>query len=545
MSIEETNPNYFRVDLDVYSSNSGSPVFCAETHELLGIVSRGKAADFRWTEEGWMTLRYPKTDPAYKSSQCTRVSNFKILDHYPQKKWEHQFKYKIKIEPSEKDFFHITWDTLKENTFHSFENSVSDITQKEMTNKDLFPPNRRLKLLFMASCPLDVQPEPHYEIEEEGIFKVGKELPFDMDVEDTGSLVGIRKKLEQQHYDIVHLSGYTVVKNGQPFFVMENEKGYRKDISVEKLWQDGLQVNPPRLLFISGINIDGVPSETEKIARILVEKYHVSAVFIWEQIKSENETNEIAVMVYMELSRGKNLRDVVQRVENQLNKCYSSSEKLALPKLRLFGSVDALDAAIVVKNQKPLPQLWQINHAQLGNKGIKLLTKGFVGRRRQLQQSIRILKSDREKKGLLILGTGKLGKSCLAGKVSERLKEHTLISLHGKFNSISLKQALKDAFVISQDEHGKKVLTWEIEMKDIIGVLCRTCFEDRRYLILLDDFEQNLEGWSEGKPGDLLPEAAELLKALLDNLPDSEKMTQMIITSRYDFSIVEKDFDLV
>ncbi|HLP45417.1 MAG TPA: hypothetical protein VK469_05705 [Candidatus Kapabacteria bacterium] len=63
-------------DLDFYSSNSGSPVFCAETHELLGIVSRRKAADFRWTEEGWMTLRYPKADPDYKGSQCSRASEF-------------------------------------------------------------------------------------------------------------------------------------------------------------------------------------------------------------------------------------------------------------------------------------------------------------------------------------------------------------------------------------------------------------------------------------------------------------------------------------
>ena len=79
-AIEETNPNYFLAGLDVYSSNSGSPVFCAETHELLGIVSRGKAVDFRWTEEGWITLRYPKTDPNYKGSQCSRASMFeKVL----------------------------------------------------------------------------------------------------------------------------------------------------------------------------------------------------------------------------------------------------------------------------------------------------------------------------------------------------------------------------------------------------------------------------------------------------------------------------------
>ncbi|MCU0289669.1 MAG: NACHT domain-containing protein, partial [Acidobacteria bacterium] len=74
--IGEITNSHFLAGLDVYSGNSGSPVFCAETHELVGIVSRGKATDFRWTEEGWITLRYPKNDINYKGTLCTRVSNF-------------------------------------------------------------------------------------------------------------------------------------------------------------------------------------------------------------------------------------------------------------------------------------------------------------------------------------------------------------------------------------------------------------------------------------------------------------------------------------
>jgi len=75
-SVGEISGSYFLADLDVYSGNSGSPVFCAETHELIGIVSRGKAADFRWTEDGWITLRYPKTGPGYKGSQCSRILEY-------------------------------------------------------------------------------------------------------------------------------------------------------------------------------------------------------------------------------------------------------------------------------------------------------------------------------------------------------------------------------------------------------------------------------------------------------------------------------------
>ena len=75
-SIDDFTDSYFRADLDVYSGNSGSPVFCAETHELIGIVSRAKSADFRWTGNCWITMRYPKDGKEYKGAQCTRALEF-------------------------------------------------------------------------------------------------------------------------------------------------------------------------------------------------------------------------------------------------------------------------------------------------------------------------------------------------------------------------------------------------------------------------------------------------------------------------------------
>jgi tetratricopeptide (TPR) repeat protein len=64
-------------------------------------------------------------------------------------------------------------------------------------------------------------------------------------------------------------------------------------------------------------------------------------------------------------------------------------------------------------------------------------------------------------------------------------------------------------------------------------------------LILLDDFEQNIEGVEKGQPDKLIPEAADLLNVLLQYLPFSGKMTQIMITSRYSFSLEEQGRDLV
>jgi tetratricopeptide (TPR) repeat protein len=99
-----------------------------------------------------------------------------------------------------------------------------------------------------------------------------------------------------------------------------------------------------------------------------------------------------------------------------------------------------------------------------------------------------------------------------------------------------MEKALRYAFVKNQDDNGKRILSQAIKMKDKLVHLCSASFKERNYLFVLDDFEQNLEGYEKGEPGPLLPEAAELLRVLLHYLPLSEKKSQLLITSRYEFS---------
>lgn len=74
--VEEFTDSYFRSGLNVYSSSSGSPVFCADTHKLIGIASRSKAADFRWTGTCWLSLSYPGGNINIQGTRCTRTSEF-------------------------------------------------------------------------------------------------------------------------------------------------------------------------------------------------------------------------------------------------------------------------------------------------------------------------------------------------------------------------------------------------------------------------------------------------------------------------------------
>jgi tetratricopeptide (TPR) repeat protein len=418
------------------------------------------------------------------------------------------------------------------------------------TEKKIPPKNRPLKLLFMACSALDVKPVLDYELEEEAIFRVTGKLAIDMEVEDSGSLQGLHSRLEQEQYDVVHLSGHANIdEKGKPYFVMEDETGHEHRVYPEMLWGDALIENPPRLLFLSGCRTGEKPdspagTDAVSFSRLLIENYNVPAVLGWGRSVGDREAIHAEKMLFHELCRGRWILEAVQRARYELLKKFPHSADPGWPLLRLFSSGIALNP-IVEKGQRPMPKPNRLKHVLLGNSRVRVLAEGFVGRRRQIQASLRALEQDYYKVGVLLLGSGGLGKSCLAGKICERFIEHTLIIVHGKLDAISLAAALTDAFIMSRDETGLQILSQKTDMSKKLANLCATSFKEKNYLLLLDDFDQNLEDANKGYPGPLQLEAADLLKILLHYLPFSGKMTQMIITGRYDFSLTQQSRDLV
>ncbi len=417
------------------------------------------------------------------------------------------------------------------------------------TENKMIPQDRPLKLLFMACSALDIKPELDFEREEETIFNVTANLPIDMEVEDSGSLEGLRDQLLKNSYDIVHLSGHADIDNqGRPFFIMETETGAERKVFTEELWQQALIENPPHLLFLSGCRTGETPDsrdmhDSEKEATVsfaheLVEEYNIPAVIGWGRSVSDQQASHAEQMLYRELSRGKSIPEAVMRARHELLHKFDSSSHPAWSLLRLFGNGESM-AALIKTNQKAKPKPRSMTHIYLQESQVRVLEQGFIGRRRQIQQSLRALKQNQNKVGVLLLGTGGLGKSCLGGKLCERFNDHTPIVVYGKLNAITMEKALEKAFLVTKDESGEKILAEHLEMKKKLAKLCTTSFKEKNYLLLLDDFEQNLEGVTQGEPGELLLEAKDLLAVLLEYLPYSGKQTQLIVTSRYGFSLTD------
>lgn len=413
------------------------------------------------------------------------------------------------------------------------------------------PLNDWLRLLFMASDPIHKESLLHYEQEEEAILNITQYLPIEIEVEDSGSLKGLKRRLVPKQYDIIHLSAHALIENYKPYFKMEDDTGRLARVFPEQLWDEALIENPPRLLFLSGCRTGQMSKIKESgyvvsFAREMVERFKIPAVLGWGHSVSDELSIHGEEVLYYELSSGHSILAAVHRARFEMQKKYPGDDEPAWPQLRLFSNGTPL-GAIVTGKQEPKPKPRQIAHTYLANSKIKVLPEGFIGRRRQIQHSMEALDDNNfDRVGVLLLGTGGLGKSCLAGKICERFPLHTVIPHQGKLNKNSIVAALKKTFDTTDDDKGLEILSAQkTPMTDKLADLCATSFKNSHYILLLDGFEQNLKKTGNGGIGELNKAAAELLHSLLYYLPFCGKMTILAITSRFPFVLLNRGRDMV
>jgi len=187
----------------------------------------------------------------------------------------------IEKEETERDFipdlpFELLYDSqfLVPLKIHLIRH-VSDYGSKKPVKSE----NRPLKVLFMACSPEGVTPVLDYEKEEEIILEVTKDLPVEIDVEDTGSLQGLADCLENNEYDVIHLSGHANIEDGTPYFCMEDEEGFLEKVTPSQL-QDTLNesLKRPRLIFLSGCRTGETPGAAVSFAHYLVAEHSPTVV---------------------------------------------------------------------------------------------------------------------------------------------------------------------------------------------------------------------------------------------------------------------------
>ncbi|MDB9519483.1 GUN4 domain-containing protein [Roseofilum reptotaenium CS-1145] len=416
------------------------------------------------------------------------------------------------------------------------------------------PKPRFLNLLFMASSPRNFDRVLDFEAEEGQILTATKGMAKDLRlvVEESGCLDELQELIdaESDPFDIVHLTGHATITDETPYFLTEDEYGDRRDCDSRDI-ADVLPYNHSPLVFLSGCQTGYSNEQTVfSMAEALVQD-GVMAVLGWGNRVNDAEASAAAATLYGELSAGQTLVEALGRTYQLLLKQASltqgetRSDKLCGKQwhlLRLYTST--LPGALVTKRnsregrREPAPpSSVQPKFIDEQTQELPLIPrKEFVGRRRQLQNCLRVLKSpDNRKVGVMLAGMGGWGKSAIAARLCDRLSSYfpQAIIWGRKSQPIaepSLVRKLCDQLGSAEERQELREGTEELKYR-LRNVFLTT--RQQPFLLVLDDFEWSLE--LKGEQYRLQPSAARVLEALVWAIESAGTEHRIIITCRYQF----------
>nr|WP_269144859.1 tetratricopeptide repeat protein [Nostoc sp. WHI] len=477
----------------------------------------------------------------------------------------------LAIAASEK-LAHLPWEVLHDGVSFLVQQIpaivpvrwVSDSAVKKLTIEGE-PENRALQVLFMATSPLNVEPVLEFEAEEARILEATARQPLALTVEESGCLSELGYLVDgydREYFDVLHLTGHATLQDGQPRFITETATGEAFYATAGDIAQE-LQFRLPKLIFLSGCrtgqagNSGSVPSMAEELL-----KSGAKAVLGWGQKVLDPDATAAAAALYQELSAGKQITEALACTYQALIKNKARDWHL----LRLYAAGNlpgSLVTSLRTRGRKPAPPL-SVSTQFLDPAGkVKVPTReSFVGRRRQLQNCLRVLSQSTDEVGVLIYGMGGLGKSSLAARLCDRLPNFERVVWVGRIDEANLVSRLAEK--LDDNEQRKSLQNYDEELKYRLRRVFQQLHEQAKpFLLVLDDFEGNLEtspptplrsGEGSQVPpfpcregglgglGHLQSEAAEVLTALVWAIRENYTSHRIIITCRYDFEFTQLQY---
>ena len=446
---------------------------------------------------------------------------------------------------TDKGLAHLPWELLHDGECFLVQKRPSIIPVRWMTKGKPIeiansPQNRPLNLLFMATSPLEVEPVLDYEAEEGQILEATKRTPLNLRVEESGwleELGYVVGEYEPSYFDIFHLTGHATDEDEKPCFLTEDEYGNCVYSNAENI-VDAFDSSLPPFIFLSGCRTgyssNGVvPSMAEELLNM-----GAMVVLGWGGKVLDTDATNASGQLYGKLSQGKTIAQALSSTYQAL----IQQQARDWHKLRFYVATtlpQALVTPLRTRGRKQLPKPTNTLEFRDDEKRLRVAKREeFVGRRRQLQNCLRTLKTDYDKVGVLIHGMGGLGKSSIASRLWDRLPEYEKILWWRQIDESSLIKKLKNE-LNKHKPSTRELITdlenYQLELKPRLVRLLRQLHElrEKPFLFIFDDFEWNLEP-REGRYI-LKPEAAPILEALVEAIQETGTEHRIIITCRYDF----------
>ncbi|MDJ0697548.1 tetratricopeptide repeat protein [Mastigocoleus sp. MO_188.B34] len=401
---------------------------------------------------------------------------------------------------------------------------------------------RPLRVLFMATSPLNVKPVLDFEQEEATILKETEstDSPLELRVEESGSTSGLQKVWSRytDTFDIFHLSGHASISDEDaiPYFITETETGERRNTTAEELAKV-LQFRFPKLVFLSGcrtgesIKKGALPSMAESLI-----KKGATAVLGWGRPVTDIGATLAAAKLYGKLADGYSLPQALACTYEFLLE--SNIKDWNLLRLYVQGEcpgalVNPLGDEVWIPEEPVYEQFLDPVTQQ-----VRVATPDqFVGRRRTLQRCLKELGRSKNL-GVLIHGMGGVGKSSVTARLLERMTGYDRIVIYRGLDEAKLLKSLSEQCT---SETGHEILNGKLPLMQRLTKFLQAGLnrKEQRFTFVLDDFEANLE--LQGRDYVLKPEVVSVLTDLLKAIQKSRLPHRVIITSRYDFKLPQLD----
>ncbi|KJU84747.1 hypothetical protein MBAV_003059 [Candidatus Magnetobacterium bavaricum] len=388
-------------------------------------------------------------------------------------------------------------------------------------------------LLFMACSPTDLRVDklPGFEKEEEHIFGATGNHNIDIRVEDTGSVDGLRQaNIAGGGFEVIHITGHVGFdKKMGPVFHMEDETGKSQKVSPAMLW-DAIKAHPPKMLFISGCSTEGAydVAHAESFAYRMAQK-GLSWVLALGLPVSDDGAAIVVAEIYRCLTSGMGIDYAVQGARRLLQERYHP-----WPLLKLFGG-ESQAGPLVADGLKTRPaNPVTLRYRSLKGSNVRVLDRGFVGRRRYIQRGMGVFRAP-GKEGLLVHGPAGVGKTCLVGKLIEHVKDCEQLVFQGAVSENDVVMKLKALFEEKGNNDALSILGLSDLYEDKIKAILSKAFKTQPFSVIIyfDAFEQNL--LYRNNQYYVRDEIKDIIRPFLFAADWSKGKCNVVITSRYPF----------
>jgi tetratricopeptide (TPR) repeat protein len=432
----------------------------------------------------------------------------------------------------------------------------------------------RLGLAFMASSPRG-QHELDFEAAEAAILAAVGEGRVDLVVDDTGDPEQLGHRLAGLGgMPVVHLSCHGLNNwpggpgaVGVPVLLMEDDVGAGRPVTAGELV--GLLTVGPRLLFVSacltatgadasghlppgdGHKGDPGPGGSGLVAHSLATALvaaGVPAVIGWDGSVDDRSATAFAKRLYGGLA---DRADVAVAVGDARRVLLESQDELVRADwhlARLWLGPAGGGPVVAGTRRRSLVTATRGTKIFLDRKQQVPVAAAqmFVGRRGELQQALRALRSG-ERAGVLLHGQGRLGKSSLAARIADRCPDLAVAVVFGDYSALGIADAVGTA--VRSNPAARQLIesrlpqvrarpeAIEAVLTDLLAGPCAQAGDGRRPLLLvIDDLEQILVADPAG-PHKVAPGQAGVLAGVLRAFDPAETDSRLLVTSRFTFAL--------